>query len=938
MTINFSALQSLYNDQMNMLLANTGLTTKCLLNYGITKKDLCPNCIYDPSLKKSANKYKQGGPKPFVNGRICPYCNGAGFNGLVKVEEAYLAVIWEYKYWINKPINIQNPTGMIQTICHRSLFDRLKKAKDLTVIYTTNNNNPLFKLAEEPNPNGLGDNNYLICNWERTGISSITESMVSKPLVGFNSANYLGPLGNIMLDVGSNGGPSAYGTYDQTGNAEEWTGSRNSQVGTIEIKVGGGYAGSSVDSILKGGVYGSSPSGVRYRGFRTATLTNPNSYENYVLVDDKYNRNDTNGYGGVNHDYYINKYETTYSEWCEFINSVASYTTSSGLVTNIDRDIIDPGVLWGNPEITSDTYGLLNDTFFSRVDYVAPTGFPGHYTFSVKEEYRNKPVTNMTWFNALRYCNWLHNTKPSGYQTVNNDGITPNSSTTEGGAYSINGVNQLTTFINHNSSAKYRLPTIDEWYKAAFYKNNPSTTSMTCYTPNAGYWKYATQSDILPEVKNTETIDNLALHLVYNTSLGLNNTDTVVLPLSSPVDIVVDWGDGNIESYDTDGQKTHTYAVSGIYDVKVVGNLEYLNHKLAFTRDEITNNIFTQQEKLVECRNFGNTGLSNLDRFFMSCSELVSVPDTLPTEVESLENTFAFCVAYNADTQGSGVLNWDVSNVTNMNQTFRYAIAFNQNIGNWDVSNVTTFNGMFRDALDFDQDIGSWNIQSATNLSSMFYNAISFDRDISAWNVSNVTDMSLLFGYSNFNQDINSWNVGNVTNMYYMFGANNTFNQSLSLWDVSNVTNMSYLFSGASAYNRSITNWDVSNVTNMSHMFAGTSSFNQPLNSWNVTNVTNMNGLFKVSAYNRELSNWDVSNVTSMIEMFYLNSQFNQDISMWDVSSVISTGMVSMFRQSTAFNQDLSSWCVTNITSIPNDFDNGATAWVLSRPVWGTCP
>ena len=83
---------------MDMLLANTGLTTKCLLNYGITKKDLCPNCIYDPNLKKSANKYKVGGPKPFVNGRICPYCNGAGSHGIVKVEAVYLAVIWDYKY------------------------------------------------------------------------------------------------------------------------------------------------------------------------------------------------------------------------------------------------------------------------------------------------------------------------------------------------------------------------------------------------------------------------------------------------------------------------------------------------------------------------------------------------------------------------------------------------------------------------------------------------------------------------------------------------------------------------------------------------------------------------------------------------------------------------------------------------------------------------
>ena len=70
--------------------------------------------------------------------------------------------------------------------------------------------------------------------------------------------------------------------------------------------------------------------------------------------------------------------------------------------------------------------------------------------------------------------------------------------------------------------------------------------------------------------------------------------------------------------------------------------------------------------------------------------------------------------------------------------------------------------------------------------------------------------------------------------------------------------------------------------------------------------------------------------------MFYLIS-FNQDISSWNVSSV--TNMAAMFRKASSFNQDLSGWCVSLITSEDvYDFDTGATAWVLARPVWGTCP
>ena len=164
---------------MNLLLADTGLTTKCLLNYGISKKNICPNCVYDPNLKKSANKYIPGGPRPFVDGKICPYCNGVGFYGSVNVEVVYLAVIWSYKDWVIKPINIENPDGMIQTICGRENFYKFKKAKDMTVVYSSTNTNPLFRLSEEPNPAGLGDNNYLIVNWERIGISTVTEPVAS---------------------------------------------------------------------------------------------------------------------------------------------------------------------------------------------------------------------------------------------------------------------------------------------------------------------------------------------------------------------------------------------------------------------------------------------------------------------------------------------------------------------------------------------------------------------------------------------------------------------------------------------------------------------------------------------------------------------------------------------------------------------------------------
>lgn len=60
------------------------------------------------------------------------------------------------------------------------------------------------------------------------------------------------------------------------------------------------------------------------------------------------------------------------------------------------------------------------------------------------------------------------------------------------------------------------------------------------------------------------------------------------------------------------------------------------------------------------------------------------------------------------------------------------------------------------------------------------------------------------------------------------------------------------------------------------------------------------------------------------------------DVALWDTSSF--TVMARMFLLASAFNQDLSGWCVSLHPTKPTLFDDSATAWVLPRPVWGTCP
>ena len=88
---------------------------------------------------------------------------------------------------------------------------------------------------------------------------------------------------------------------------------------------------------------------------------------------------------------------------------------------------------------------------------------------------------------------------------------------------------------------------------------------------------------------------------------------------------------------------------------------------------------------------------------------------------------------------------WDTSNVTSMNNLFKYARQFNQDIGGWDISKVTSFSATFMAANNFNQDISNWDTSSLTNMYSMFREAGDFNQDIGGWDTSNVTDGFYVF-------------------------------------------------------------------------------------------------------------------------------------------------------------------------------------------------
>ena len=326
--------------------------------------------------------------------------------------------------------------------------------------------------------------------------------------------------------------------------------------------------------------------------------------------------------------------------------------------------------------------------------------------------------------------------------------------------------------------------------------------------------------------------------LEFNTNLS--DGKTITLPLYGTLNATVNWGDGNSNTYTTEGDQEHAYATEGTYTVSISGSLEQ------FGRYDYPN-----ADKLVKVTSFGDIGLNSLKNAFYGAVNLVELPTQLPSTVENLE------------------------------AMLRNAANFNFNIGGWDVSNVYTMFSLFNGATSFNQNIGSWDVSRVGDMGYLFNGATAFNQDIGSWNVSKVYNMFAMFsGAESFNQDISSWNVGKVRSMSYLFRSATSFNQDISSWDVSGAYEMGQMFDGASSFNQDIGSWDVSKAINMNEMFSNATAFDQNIGSWNVSNATNMTDFFKdvtlsTNNYNSLLIGWAGKTLNNGVNFSGGNSKYS---------------------------------------------------------------
>ena len=175
----------------------------------------------------------------------------------------------------------------------------------------------------------------------------------------------------------------------------------------------------------------------------SASFANATVTFDWVVIGNAGNAADDTGYGAVSYEYSIATTEVTTAQYVEFLNAVAA----------------------------TDTYELYNSAMGGSTWYsgISRTGNSGSYVYSANTGWANRPVAFVSWYDTLRFANWLHN----GQQGAG---------TTEYGAYNMS----LGAAVTRLAGAAYWLPSEDEWYKAAYY------------SPDGVYYDYATSNNAVP--------------------------------------------------------------------------------------------------------------------------------------------------------------------------------------------------------------------------------------------------------------------------------------------------------------------------------------------------------------------------------------------------------------------------------------------------------
>jgi formylglycine-generating enzyme required for sulfatase activity len=163
-------------------------------------------------------------------------------------------------------------------------------------------------------------------------------------------------------------------------------------------------------------------------------------------------------FGNVAYSYGIGTYEVTNAQYVEFLNAKAS----------------------------ADPLGLYNSSMSTGSGGITRTGSSGSYSYSAIAGRANMPVNFVSFYDALRFANWMNNGQGNG--------------NTETGSYTLLGGTAAPSnggTVTRNATASIVLTSENEWFKAAYHDGSglsafdyfdyptASNTSTTCSAPSA---------------------------------------------------------------------------------------------------------------------------------------------------------------------------------------------------------------------------------------------------------------------------------------------------------------------------------------------------------------------------------------------------------------------------------------------------------------------
>jgi MYXO-CTERM domain-containing protein len=158
-------------------------------------------------------------------------------------------------------------------------------------------------------------------------------------------------------------------------------------------------------------------------------------------------------YGSVAYAYNIGTTEVTNAQYAAFLNAKAA----------------------------SDPFGLYNTNMAGPFGGIIRSGSAGSYTYATVSGRANNPVNFVSFWDAARFANWLHN----------GQGVGGGSGDTETGAYTLTAGGISANTITRNAGWQWAVTSENEWYKAAYHQ--PASAGGDA----DNYWLFPTQGNTI---------------------------------------------------------------------------------------------------------------------------------------------------------------------------------------------------------------------------------------------------------------------------------------------------------------------------------------------------------------------------------------------------------------------------------------------------------